>query len=212
MSPHQTLSRSDFAGTYLLRLVLMRHGRPADEAKGICYGRLDVRLSEAGREQIRSRISLLRSLAPDVIYTSSSRRATESATEIEGPLNLQAQAAPELCEIDFGAFEGLSYTELERRFPQEFRQWMECPTDSKFPGGEGYLDLKQRVIAFQRSLLSKYEGETVLIVSHAGVNRVLLADALGLPDRQIFRIDQSHAGLSIIDYLSDSALVRLVNG
>lgn len=190
----------------------MRHGKPADEAKGICYGRLDVGLSEAGRAQIHGRMSLLLSLAPDVIYTSTSTRATESATEVEGPLKLQAQAVPELCEIDFGAFEGLSYTEVEKQFPQEFRQWMECPTDSKFPGGESFLDLKRRAISFQQSLLPKHRNQTVLIISHAGVNRVLLADALGLPDRQIFRIDQRHAGVSIIDYLPDSAFVRLVNG
>ena len=212
MNSYPTASRSDFGGSYLLRLVLMRHGKPADEAEGICHGRLDVRLSDEGRAQIRNRLNLLRSLAPDAIYTSTSRRAIESATEIEAPLNLQAQAVPELCEIDFGAFEGLTYTELEKQFPQEFKHWMECPTDTRFPGGEGFIDLKRRVISFQQSLLPKHENQTILIISHAGVNRALLADALGLPGKQIFRIDQRHAGISIIDYLSDSAWVRVVNG
>lgn len=212
MNAYPTASCCNFAGTYLLRLVLMRHGKPADEAQGICYGRLDVGLSDSGRAQIRSRISLLRFLAPDVIYTSTSTRATESATEVEGLLNLQAQAVPELCEIDFGAFEGLTYAELERRFPREFRRWMESPTDTNFPGGEGFFDLKRRAIAFQRSLLVKHERKTVLIISHAGINRVLLADALGLPDGHIFRIDQTYAGVSVIDYLPDSVFVRLMNG
>ena len=207
-----TLSRGEFAGSYLLRLILMRHGKPSDEAQGICYGRLDVGLSDIGRAQVRSRLGLLLSLAPDVLYTSTSRRAAESATEVAGRLNLQAQAVSELCEIDFGAFEGLTYTELEKRFPQEFREWMGSPTTSTFPGGERFLDLKQRAITFRDSLLHKHVTKTVLVISHAGINRVLVADALGLPDSYIFRIDQAYAGLSIIDYLPGFALVRLLNG
>src|SRR5882672_6523231 len=98
-----------------LRLVLMRHGEPAEQAHGRCYGSLDVGLSEAGREQVRSRTDLLRSLAPHVLYTSTCKRAVESADEIRHKLNVQAHAVPDLCEIDFGAFEGLTYAEVESR-------------------------------------------------------------------------------------------------
>jgi broad specificity phosphatase PhoE len=52
----------------------------------------------------------------------------------------------------------------------------------------------------------------VLTISHGGVNRILLADALGLPDDKIFRIEQAYAAVNVIDYLAQSALVRLVNG
>ena len=195
-----------------LRLVLMRHGEPAAQAHGRCYGSLDVGLSEAGREQIRSQMDLLRSLAPHVMYTSTCKRAVESADEIRHKLNMQARPVPELCEIDFGAFEGLTYAEIESRYPQEYKRWMEHPTEIKFPDGESFSGMKDRVIGFLASLFRNHGSRTVLTISHGGVNRVLLAQALELSDDKIFRIEQTYAAVSIIDYFAQSALVRLING
>jgi broad specificity phosphatase PhoE len=195
-----------------LRLVLMRHGEPAKQAHGRCYGSLDVGLSEAGREQIRSRMDLLRSLAPHVMYTSTRKRSIESAHEIRHMLGMEARTVPDLCEIDFGAFEGLTYAEIEGRYPQEYKQWMEHPTEITFPDGESFQTMKNRIIGFLASLFHNHGSQTVLTISHGGVNRILLADALGLPDDKIFRIEQAYAAVNVIDYRAQSALVRLVNG
>lgn len=190
----------------------MRHGKPVEQAHRRCYGSLDVGLSEAGREQIRSRVNFLRSLAPDVLYTSTSKRAVESAAEIKLELNMQARAVPELREIDFGAFEGLTYEEIESRYPLEYKGWMEHPTKIKFPDGDSFFDMKDRVIGFRASLFRNHRSQTVLTISHGGVNRILLAHALGLSDDKIFRIEQTYAAVNIIDYLAQSAVVRLING
>jgi alpha-ribazole phosphatase/probable phosphoglycerate mutase len=125
---------------------------------------------------------------------------------------MQAHAVPDLCEIDFGAFEGLTYAEVESRYPQEYKQWMERPTEIKFPGGESFAGMKDRVIGFLISLLRNHGSQTVLTISHGGVNRILLADALGLSGDKIFRIEQAYAAVNVIDYSAQSALVKLVNG
>ncbi len=59
---------------------------------------------------------------------------------------------------------------------------------------------------------SVQETHDMALVAHAGVNRVILCDALSLPLKNIFRLDQNYGCLNIIDYLPDSTLVRLVNG
>src|SRR5215475_9398197 len=186
-----------------LRLVFLRHGQPEENTGGRCYGRLDVGLSEAGREQMRSRIAFLRCLEPQALYTSTSRRAIESAEEIGLELQLQAQTSRDLCEIDFGAFEGLTYQEIEARYPRQYAQWMEHPTEVKFPGGESFQEFERRALAFQAALLRTHPGQTVLTVSHGGVNRVFLANALRLPSENLFRIDQAYAAVNLIDYHRD---------
>jgi alpha-ribazole phosphatase len=198
--------------TCLLRLVLMRHGKPAEETRERCYGRLDVSLSSEGQKQVRNKADLIHDLKPCALYTSPRKRAIESAEAICMALNLQARHCAELCEINFGDFEGITYQEIERRYPGEYQQWMKEPTTVKFPGGESFEEMKVRVLGFLAFLLQAHAGQTVLALSHGGVNRILLADALRLPSENLFRIDQEYAAVNVIDYRADFALVRLMNG
>jgi len=200
------------APTAITRLILMRHGEPEEHIQGRCYGNLDVNLSECGERQILEKLDLLRSLVPKIIYTSPAKRASASARRVAGELNLPIQMADDLREIHFGSFEGLTFDEIQRKHPSEYALWMEKPTEIQFPDGESFDDLNTRVEAFLRRLLEIHRSETVLVVSHAGVNRVILAQALGLSPRNIFQIDQSYAGISVIDYFENTTLVRLVNG
>lgn len=202
----------------LLRLVLMRHGKPTIETRERCYGSLDVSLSPEGHKQLLHKIALLQSLQPAALYTSTSKRAMESAesicknlTNLKG-LKVQPKPCPDLCEINFGDFEGLTYEEIEQRYPQEYQQWVQAPTTIKFPGGESFAEVKQRALGFLAHLFRAHAGQTVLAISHSGVNRLLLAEALGLPQENLFRIDQQYAAVNVIDYYPNFTLVRLVNG
>jgi alpha-ribazole phosphatase len=193
------------------RLVLLRHGEPVPEAQGRCYGRLDLGLSETGRRQIEEKCKRLSTLRTQALYCSPLQRALESATIAGEILGLQPQIADELSELHFGRFEGMPYPEIERLYPDEFKMWMEQPTKMIFPGGESFEDLARRVLQFTCALPHRHVDQSVLIVAHAGVNRVILANALGLPDDLIFRIDQGYAGLSVIDYFSQHPVVRFIN-
>lgn len=204
--------RFPLAPTAITRLILMRHGQPEDHIHGRCYGNLDVNLSECGERQVLGKLDLLRSLVPKIIYTSPAKRASASAHRVAGELKLPIQMADDLREIHFGSFEGLAFDEIQRKHPSEYALWMEKPTEIRFPGGESFDDLSARVETFLRRLLEIHRSQTVLVVSHAGVNRAILAKALGLSASNIFQIDQSYAGISVIDYFENTTLVRLVNG
>ncbi len=197
---------------FALRLILIRHGEPEQEAKGRCYGSLDVGLSESGREQIQSKLPSIRNLRAEALYASPLKRAMESAAIVAASLQLEAAICAELREINFGSFEGLTYEDVEKLYPEEYRVWMERPTEIKFPQGESFAQVKTRVLKFKESLLTAHRGQTVIVVSHGGANRIILAEALAMPDPAIFRIGQSYAALNIIDYLVESPVVRLVNG
>jgi alpha-ribazole phosphatase len=197
---------------FALRLILIRHGEPEQEAKGRCYGSLDVGLSESGREQIQSKLASIRNLRAEALYASPLKRAMESAAIVAASLRLEAAICAELREINFGSFEGLTYEEVEKLYPEEYKVWMERPTEIKFPRGESFAQVKTRVLKFKESLLTAHRGQTVIVVSHGGANRIILAEALAMPDPAIFCIGQSYAALNIIDYLVGSPVVRLVNG
>jgi alpha-ribazole phosphatase len=194
-----------------VRLILIRHGEPEASARGRCYGKLDLSLSDQGREQIRRAARWLEKMPLTVVYSSPRRRAYESAKVIALERQLDISVEAELCEIDFGELEGLTYDEVARRYPDEYRAWMERPTEITFPGGESFMTMRERVLRCAARIRASHSGQMVAVVTHGGVNRVVLADALGIAPRDIFRLDQSYAAISVIDYYDQTPVVRLVN-
>lgn len=192
------------------RLILLRHGEPDDTVHGRCYGRLDPHLSHRGREQMRQAWLLLNSQSPSAIYSSPSRRAVESTAlrSIGAPA---AAVDKRLREIDFGACEGLTYDEIATRYPQKYEQWMTRPTDVVFPDGESFATMSARVREALEQIRRKHSGETVVTVSHGGVNRVALAEALDLDPRRIFRLAQAYACVNVIDYAGGEPVVLVMN-
>jgi alpha-ribazole phosphatase len=193
------------------RLILIRHGEPEAYARGRCYGKLDVGLSNLGREQISSVARRLKKTPLSAVYSSPRQRAYESAKIIAVEHNLDVSTDPRLCEIDFGEFEGLAYDEAAERYPGEYRAWMEQPTEVTFPGGESFTVVRERVRRCVEGLHTSHSGQIVAVISHGGVNRVILAEALHLESKYVFRLDQSYASVSIIDYYDQTPVVRLVN-
>ena len=193
------------------RIVLVRHGEPEDSIRGRCYGRLDVGLSTRGREQVRRTQYLLSELPVTAVYSSPRRRALESAGLLAAdPAGVTVD--DRLREIDFGTFEGLTYEEIARRFPEKYKEWMQRPTEVAFPGGETIAGMAARVHDAVDDLRRTHAGQVIVVVSHSGVNRIVLAAALGLDARRIFRLDQVYACVNVVDYLAQEPVVRLVNG
>jgi alpha-ribazole phosphatase/probable phosphoglycerate mutase len=169
-------------------------------------------LSQKGQEQLQAKLNSIRNLTAEALYTSPLKRALESA-EVAGELfQLRPTVSSALREINFGNLEGLSYSQIEKMYPQEYKLWMEHPTKVKFPGGESFAEMKTRVLGFQGVLLHTHPNKTVVLVSHGGTNRILLAEALGIQDEMIFRIDQAYAAINVIDYFGNHPVVRLLNG
>jgi broad specificity phosphatase PhoE len=193
------------------RMVLVRHGQPVEEVRGRCYGRLDVGLSSTGRLQAERAARFLAEAPLLRIYASPRRRALESAAPLAELKGMAVETDEAFREIDFGLFEGLTYEEAERRHPEVYAQWMAHPTRVRFPEGESYPEMRERVREAGRVLRTRHAGETFVLISHGGVNRTLLADALGMPDANLFRLEQGYAAVNIIDFYGDEPIVKLVN-
>jgi alpha-ribazole phosphatase len=195
----------------MTRVWLIRHGEPAGEAKHRCYGSLDVGLSEKGREQIERVAGYLKSEPITSIYTSPRSRARESASIIAAAVSHAVEVAEDLREIDFGHFEGLTYDEIAARYPDLYRKWMEKPTEVLFPNGESFAEMRTRVLKAFEAIQHKHDGETIAIVSHGGVNRIVLAGALKMPDACIFRLAQDYAAVNLLAFIDGVPVVQLLN-
>jgi alpha-ribazole phosphatase len=194
------------------RFWLIRHGEPAEEARHRCYGSLDIGLSQKGHGQMQHVAEFLKSESIAAIYTSPRSRAQESASILAAAQSCPIETVDDLREIDFGDFEGLTYDEIANRYPDLYRQWMERPTEIRFPNGESFPEMRTRVLRAFEAISSAREGQTTAIVSHGGVNRILLAWALQVPDNALFRIAQDYAAINLLAFCEGIPLVQLLNG
>lgn len=193
-------------------LWLIRHGAPDAAVRGVCYGRLDVGLAPDGRRQFILLAERLRSEPLAAIYSSPRKRTIESAALLAAHHGCGVHIVEDLREINFGDFEGLSYDEIQRRYPELYRQWMERPTEVEFPNGESFSTMRARVLSAVGAMRTRHAGQSVAIVTHGGVTRIVLADALGVPEVNAFRIAQRYAALNLIQYTEEYPVVELLNG
>ena len=196
----------------MTRFWLIRHGEPAEGSRHRCYGSLDVGLSETGRAQMAQVAEYFKGEPVAAIYTSPRSRALESARILCAVAACSIEVVEDLREIAFGDFEGLAYDEIAARYPDLYRQWMETPTEIQFPGGESFSAMRVRVLRAFDAIQRKREGQTVAIVSHGGVNRILFAWALHMPDNCIFRLAQDYAAINLLELVDGLPSVQLLNG
>lgn len=194
------------------RLYLIRHGRVADGHTDRYHGHNDVDLSPEGLRQYERLAAHLKEVPLSAVYSSDLRRTIIGAEMLAAGRNLTPLPCPEFRELCFGVWEGLTLAEIQEQYPEELAARFRDLAGYRIPRGESLSDVRARVIPKLKELLARHRGESLALVAHAGVNRVILCDALNLPLEHIFRLDQAYGCLNIIDYFPDFSLVRLVNG
>ena len=193
------------------RLVLIRHLDADESLRGRVYGALDVPLSPAGERRAGLLANTLADLPLAAVYSSPLQRALGMAKLLATGRGLVPVVHEGLRELDFGDLEGRTYEEIEANWADVFRSWMRHPSRTAFPGGESFAELRARVLAAVEEIRALHPSGVVAVVAHGGVVRAILADALSLPDDALFRLDQSHGGVSVVDWLANAPLVRAMN-
>jgi broad specificity phosphatase PhoE len=161
-------------------IVLVRHGETDWNRERRFQGHADVPLNEEGRRQARVLAELLASESFAAAYSSPLRRALETAEIIAERLGIGFEPSAGLKEVDVGSWSGLTTTEVEQRFPDGFGHWS-VSRDGGWTDGETYEELGTRVVSEVFELAERHPGERVLVVTHGGPIRSVLAIAAGLP-------------------------------
>ena len=180
-------------------IYLIRHGEIAAGQDQRYVGALDLPLTDCGRGQIAELAEALAGIALSRVYTSPLARCRESAAILCRSLGGAVELVPEMREIDLGAWQGLTRAEIDQRFPGGHAARGNDMAGFRPPGGESFTDLLDRVWPAFTSLVAG-EDQSVGLVGHAGVNRVLLSRILGLPLANIFRLGQDYGCLNLIHH------------
>jgi alpha-ribazole phosphatase len=193
------------------RLYLVRHGELVTSKEWRYVGQMDVELNETGKKQIQNLSSRLSSEQIEMIFSSDLTRTIESAEIIGNKLEIINEPISELREINLGVWEGLTLEEIEESFPEDLVKRSEDIKDFRIINGESFSDVKKRVIPKLKDIIEGNVSKRILVIAHGGVNRIIIADALGLDINNIPRLEQNYACLNIIDYYKSGPVVRLIN-
>ncbi|WP_378954067.1 alpha-ribazole phosphatase [Pelosinus sp. sgz500959] len=192
-------------------IYLIRHGKIKVEDNQRRYiGQLDLPLSEEGVHQAQRLQKILEPMNIGSVFSSDLSRCQETAGIITGNKSITTIVRKELREINMGEWEGCTFADITRRFPDAFKARGADIAYYRVPGGESFADCYKRVItAFHESMTSS-TGH-ILFIGHAGVNRLLLCYILGMPLANLFKIQQDYGCLNVIVCTASSYQVKLVN-
>ena len=182
--------------------ILIRHG--ATDMAGQFCGHCDPPLNDAGRSQIERAASMLFA-APEMIYCSDLLRARQSAAILAERFAIPVEVRSGLREIGFGQWEGLSWQDIEHRFPVESQAWIEQFPIGVIPSGERYDDFCDRVrneIAF---LSAQAELRALIAVTHGGFIRTALIDMYSISSEQAHQISACYAAIVDLAHLPAGA-------
>ncbi|GGQ11505.1 MULTISPECIES: bifunctional RNase H/acid phosphatase [Streptomyces] len=195
--------------------VLLRHGETAltPQKRFSGSGGSDPELSPAGRRQAAAVAEALAARGTvQTVISSPLLRCRETAQAVADRLGLDVTVEQGLREVDFGAWEGLTFAEVQERFPDDLQAWLDSPKAAPTGGGESFAAATRRISATRDRLLAEHAGRTVLLVTHVTPVKILVRLALGAPPESLFRMELSAASLSAVAYYADgNASVRLLN-
>ncbi len=183
----------------MITICLLRHGETAYNADGNKYcGRTDIPLTEKGISQAERMNTLLQDFRFDQIFCSPLQRAKTTA-EIASGTPEKVQVDERLTEVDFGQWEGKRSDDFIAEDPNSWYNWLSDP--ERFEAGRTGENAKQviaRLDSFYNELLDKYDDQTILVVGHNGVNRLFMAQQLGMALKNYRKIVQENSALTLI--------------
>jgi probable phosphoglycerate mutase len=163
-------------------LLLVRHGETDWNMERRFQGHADPPLNQRGRDQARALAAELRAEEIAAVYTSDLARARETAEIIAAEFDAEVVPVRELREMDVGEWQGLTWDEIEARYPAGAVKWREAGFG--WEAGESYEQLTDRVVPALRRIAADHPGQRVLVVAHGGTVRATRAfiQGLSVPD------------------------------
>ncbi len=191
-------------------VLLVRHGQTPTTGSSLPGRAPGLHLADTGRAQAEAaatRIAALKSVA--AIYASPLERTRETAAPIAKARGLKVQVARGLLECDFGDWTGSLLKDLFKL--PEWSSVQRYPSGFRFPNGESFTEMQQRITGTIADLVAKHPGETIVAVSHADPIKAAIAHAMGTHLDLFQRIVVSPCSVTAIAYSSGGPVVLTVN-
>jgi probable phosphoglycerate mutase len=191
-------------------ILFVRHGQTPSTGERLPGRAPGLHLSETGREQataVAQRIAELKRV--DAVYTSPLERARETATPIAAARSLKPTVERRLLECDFGTWTGGELKKLAKQ--PEWRTIQSYPSGFRFPGGESFLEMQDRMVGTVERLVERHRGQVMVCVSHADPIKAAVAHAVGTHLDLFQRIVISTCSVTAVAYGLGGPVVLTVN-
>ncbi len=196
----------------MTKLILIRHGQTEWNVLGRYQGQTDVALSPLGIEQAEKLAAHFPVDKIEAVYASDLKRAMKTAECVAARFGLPVHPCPELRELNFGDWEGLTYDEIVAKWPDALQNFFQHPDILKIPHGESFPELRARALGCIEKIVAAHPDETVAVFAHGAILRTILTAALHMDLKYVWTIRQFNTAVNIVTYTESGTTVELVNG
>jgi broad specificity phosphatase PhoE len=184
----------------MTRFILVRHGQTTWNREDRFRGQSNIPLNESGLAQAAMTARRIAAeWSPAAVYCSPLVRARQTAQAIADPLALPVHPDPGLNDINFGLLQGLTVPEATARWPAVVHSWFNTPHLTQPPEGERLGEVSARAMAAVNELAARHPEDTVVLVGHLVLNRVILLGITGLGLDRFWRIGQDTCAINVFD-------------
>ena len=187
----------------MTKLILVRHGETVWNAARRFQGQSDIELSEKGRWQARRTAEHLANEPIDVVYASDLVRCRVTAQLVMQGRNVEISTRPDLRELNFGGWEGLTQEEITQRDPAALDKLRQENSTFRPPGGETIPELQARVLGVLEHIRETNAGQTVLIVAHINPLRTMVYHVIGTNTNPTFRMPLGNCSITMLNARDD---------
>lgn len=184
----------------MTQIILVRHGQTEWNRVERFRGRADVLLNQTGLAQAElTGRRIAAEWQPSAIYAGPLSRTLRTAEAIGRCCHLPVEVEQRLVDIDYGEWQGLTPDEVRGRWPEALSAWYETPHIARIPNGETLDQLRTRAMSAVNDLVARHLDQTIVLVSHTVVNRIILLGVLGLGNDRFWRLRQDTCAINVFE-------------
>lgn len=196
----------------MAKLYLVRHAKTAWNSQGRIQGHTESHLEADGLAQAEKLAARLSSVTFQAAYSSDMSRTRATAAAILKGRELTLQITPDLREMSYGQWEGMTHKELRAARAEEYAEYLKGDVAFAPPGGESAVELLGRLGPIKEKLLAAYgPDEDILVVSHGGTIKGLLVLLMDMPPDLFWRFTLAHGSISVVRTYADTATLESWN-
>ncbi len=183
-----------------MRIYLIRHGQTDWNIQGRIQGSHDIPLNETGLMQAKLLAEGMETRPVKKIFSSTLKRGMATAEALAGRQGVEIIPMPQLVEVEFGVWEGLTWKEIEESYPGEYRHWVMDPSHASPPGGESQKEISQRCKTAVNEIIRQTGGrEDIAVVSHGATLACLVSVMLG-PEEEDESMIVENSSITTVHY------------
>ncbi|MDY6863627.1 MAG: histidine phosphatase family protein [Thermodesulfobacteriota bacterium] len=195
----------------MCKVILIRHGETDWNRQEIFRGRMDMDLNKNGLLQGEAAAGSIKNNPIKAIYSSPLKRAMQTAEKTALLFKIPIHKREGFIDINYGNWEGLAKIEVEKKFPEDYKIWINEPHNITFPEGENLSLVMKRSMKELEEIVNNHQGEEIAVVSHRVVIKVMLCYVLGIDNSNFWRIRQDTCAINIFEKKEGKFIIHNLN-